>query len=232
MLAKLLFPYVSTLPTNDDDDGMEEAARGHMFSGEPPTPRQSMTKCLMYLLRHGSGVRSRNTMAKRPPRLCVTRMTGLPPFLSLARSTRRLNLDENTPDGKPGAAGAYLKSYGAPNRIVGAEAAGGAEGDDAGVNAGHVAVVAGDGVVHEAQLVGVARRERGVLLQRREVLPQPEPTTTRAGPASVPYAAAARRRRRLVLVGEPRVKLPARVARHQHHRVEVGAGRGPVCRRW
>ena len=100
-----------------------------------------------------------------------------------------------------------------------AEAAGGAEGHDA----GRVAVVAGGGVVHQAELVLVARQERGVRLQRRVVLPQPEPAA-----ALPPRAAARRRRRGLVLVGEPRVELAAREAREQHDRVEVG---GAACRR-
>jgi len=75
----------------------------------------------------------------------------------------------------------------------------------------HVAEVAHDGVVHEAELVGEARREFGVL-HRRRVLPQPEPP-------AVAFARAALRRRRPVGVGEAGLELAARVARQQHDRV-------------
>ena len=104
--------------------------------------------------------------------------------------------------------------------IVEEEAAGGAEGHDTGLDAGQIAVVTGGVVIHEPELVLVARQERGVLLQRREVLPQPEPAAPLFG-----HAAAGRRR--LVLVGEPRVQLAAEVAREQYDRVEA-AGRGLV----
>lgn len=83
-------------------------------------------------------------------------------------------------------------------------AARGAKRPDSDTDAPHVAVVAGGGVIHEPQLLRVARQQRRVL-QRRAVLPQPEP--------ALPLARAAARCRRLVFVRQPGVELAAGVAR-------------------
>jgi hypothetical protein len=98
---------------------------------------------------------------------------------------------------------------------VGEEAGGGAEAEDTGLHARHVAEVAGGGVVDEAELVGEARRDAGVV----HVPPHPEPPV-----ALVAARAALRRfRRRPVRVREACRELATGAARQQHDRVHARA---------
>ena len=64
VLAKLLFPNDSTLPSSVGDGvalALLEAGTCRV-NAEPPTPWQTMTRCLTYLLRHGRGLRLRNLL--------------------------------------------------------------------------------------------------------------------------------------------------------------------------
>lgn len=99
---------------------------------------------------------------------------------------------------------------------VGEEPTGGAEVQDARLHAGDVAVVAGDVVEDEAELVGDAGGN-GWVVELRGVLPQPEP------PAVVILVVrGALRRRRHVGVREACLELAAGGVRQQHDGVEAG----------